>query len=317
MQRCRVECAMLTFKCVAPTPSNVHVPIPRSPPPPRTISLSDDEFDSPHLNIPFRPPAPIEFKPKVAPAPAPTPGAAWPEAAGGGGASVPSTPGGMVGPAGFRLKLKMGAGGAGTPRPGMPLPSPGQNLVTPSERRDAEPVDPAQAPPPPPKRKAENTLGPRKKSKEQRAAERKLVQESRVRMHDYGLEGVLPRLPPRHAVASGRERAEGVGTGIKLEQPAAASAMEQAELEKMQAGQADNAPPATIAPPTKLDTQALVFLQTTLRERLDLKPDVGIVNYRRMDAAPAVRPYKAIAAGKGAKGTLMRRWKIRGMPVGK
>lgn len=308
-----------------PSPSNIPSRIPPSPPAKRTISLSDDEFDVPHLNIPFRPPTAIDFKPKL-----PVPGTASSVNAGP-STAVPQTP--TAGPAGFKLKLKMGATSAGKPGLFSPPAMPGGS--GPSEV-DAPLIQSQLAGMP--KRKAEETRPPpRKKSKEQRAEERAYLEESRLRVPDWGLpSGLLPALPPRHAVASGRAALErAAGTSGKEGDGAADAAGTTGSDGLTAAPPADDpastdekpttAPASTDIPlrPPKLDAPALAFLQATLRERLDLQPEVGIVHYRRADRAPAVRPYRALVegllggpAGKGAA-RAGKRWKVRGLPVGK
>jgi hypothetical protein len=131
------------------------------------ITLSDDEYDLAHLNIPFRAPAGTDVKSKSAlPPPVDL----------GGNAAGPSTP------AGFKLKLKMASR---TPAVSAPPPT-------------DPPVGQART-----KRKADPDAVkhvPKKKSKEKRKAEREFLETSRVRLPDYGLPvGLkLPPIPARH-----------------------------------------------------------------------------------------------------------------------
>ncbi len=142
------------------------------------ITLSDDEFDLPHLNIPFRAPAGVDVKgkaPVIAPTDMPNTPGSWMSPA-------LSTPGPST-PAGFKLKLKMAA------RPGPSTPAIGIPLST------AEPFSLTHLP----KRKSEDAKHfPKKKSKEKRRSERKFLEETKKEMPDWGLDGVLPGLPARH-----------------------------------------------------------------------------------------------------------------------
>ncbi len=65
----------------------------------------------------------------------------------------------------------------------------------------------------------------------------------------------------------------------------------------------------------KLQSTSLEFLQSTLRDRVDIRHDVGLVNYRKIGGLPSRKPQGVHLAKDGlSKGQVSgMRWKIRGL----